>query len=150
MKISEIINEDLRQREFGRDELPDYEDWEGEESEDEDLKLGTPAKVDSRIERVIVDTIRDLISQTITEIETPVIINAVVAKLKIPFTHIDLVKINNASKKIQHYIDTIDLKKVKFKTDGILTAKNEDPKKEKEQSNATIGSMAARAASRRK
>jgi hypothetical protein len=157
MKIKDIISEDMHRREFDL-AMPDSNtlDLEPEtnEFEDEDLEVATATKVDPRVEQAIVNIVRKLIAQTITEIETPVIINSVVSKLKIPFTHIDLVKINNASPKIQHYIDTIDLKKVKFKTDGLLTAKNEDPEKQQQKAEEntvrTVGGMAKHALNNRK
>ena len=59
----------------------------------------------------------------------------------------DLVAVNNESPELQHYIDSINPSKIKFSTD-ILTVKNEDPMKEKEQAQAGVANMAARAASR--
>lgn len=95
----------------------------------------------------VINAVRELIGQGHTDVEPAVITNMVVADTGKPFLLKDLVAINNKSEEIQHYIDSINPSKVKFSTD-ILTVKNEDPAKEREQSAAGVSKMASRAANR--
>lgn len=96
---------------------------------------------------VIVAEIIKLISDGHTEVAPDVITAKVSAAVGRPFMLKDLVAANNNSPELQHYIDSINPSKIKFSTD-ILTVKNEDPVKEKEQSQAAVSAMASRAAGR--
>lgn len=102
---------------------------------------------DDIAEEAVLDAVQDLISQGHTDVDPSVITNMVVAATSKPFLLKDLVALNNRSEAIQHYIDSINPSKVKFSTD-ILTVKNENPEKKKEQSMATVSNMAKRAAGR--
>jgi hypothetical protein len=97
--------------------------------------------------KAVLDSIKELIGQGHTEVATHVLTNAVVARLGKPFMPKDLVSINKTSSAVQHYIDSINPNKVKFSAD-ILTVKNEDPKKEKDDGHAIVGQMASRRASK--
>lgn len=99
------------------------------------------------IANIIVGEITKLISDGHTEVSPDVIIAKISAATSAPFMLKDLVAANNASPELQHYISSINPSKVKFSTD-ILTVKNEDPMKAKEQAQAGIEKMAARAAGR--
>lgn len=96
---------------------------------------------------IISSEISKLISDGHTEVSPDVIIAKISAATGAPFMLKDLVAANNASPALQHYIDSINPSKIKFSTD-LLTVKNEDPMKEKEQAAAGVSKMASRAASR--
>jgi len=96
---------------------------------------------------IIVAEVVNLIGEGHTEVSPDVITTKVSAALGRPFMLKDLVAANNRSPELQHYIDSINPSKIKFSTD-ILTVKNQDPMKEKEQAQATVANMAARAANR--
>lgn len=99
------------------------------------------------VSSIIVGEITKLIGDGHTEVAPDVIIAKVSAATGAPFMLKDLVAANNASPELQHYIDSINPSKVKFSTD-ILTVKNEDPMKDKQQAEAGVSKMAARAAAR--
>ena len=100
------------------------------------------------VEGAVLAAVQELIQQGHTEVAPEVITNMVVAATSQPFLLKDLVDANKNSSAIQHYVDSINPTKVKFSSD-ILTVKNENPaKKSKEQAQAGVSSMAARAAGR--
>ena len=144
MKINEIICEDFN------DEIDPglgLEDETSEPSADWDVEPGTGSKVVA----AVTSTLRDLIAQGHADVDPMVITNAVVKATSKPFLLKDLIALNNQNREIRSYIDSINPTKVKFSSD-ILTVKNEDPAKAKQQADqkksATVSSMAGRAASR--
>jgi hypothetical protein len=111
-----------------------------------DLKEGIESA--DPVESAVLSAVQELIQQGHTEVAPEVITNMVVAATSQPFLLKDLVDANKNSSAIQHYVDSINPTKVKFSSD-ILTVKNENPaKKSKEQSQAGVANMAARAAGR--
>ena len=98
-------------------------------------------------EAAVLTAVQDLISQGHTDVDPHVVTNMVVSATGKPFLLKDLVALNNNSPAIQQYIDSINPSKIKFSTD-ILTAKNEDPNKAKEQAERTVLGMADRAANK--
>ena len=99
------------------------------------------------VESAVLNAVQELIQQGHTEVAPEVITNMVVAATSQPFLLKDLVDVNNNSAAVQHYVDSINPTKVKFSNE-ILTVKNEDPMKDKKQAQASVSSMAARAAGR--
>lgn len=118
------------------DRDPDARKW----SLDESIGDGDDANA------VVAEVIK-LIGEGHTEVSPDVITTKVSAALGRPFMLKDLVACNNSSPELQHYIDSINPSKIKFSTD-ILTVKNEDPMKAKEQAQSGVASMAAKAANR--
>lgn len=91
--------------------------------------------------------IAELISDGHTEVSPDVIMTKVSAALGRPFMLKDLVAANNGSQQLQRYISSINPTKIKFSTD-LLTVKNENPEKKKQQAQTAVSSMASRAANR--
>lgn len=118
------------------DRDPDARKW----SLDESIGDGDDANA------VVAEVIK-LIGEGHTEVSPDVITTKVSAALGRPFMLKDLVACNNSSPELQHYIDSINPTKIKFSTD-ILTVKNQDPLKAKEQAQSGVASMAAKAANR--
>ena len=112
-------------------------------------KVAIPEGIESTdpVEGAVLSAVQELIQQGHTEVAPEVITNMVVAATSQPFLLKDLVDANKNSPAIQHYVDSINPTKVKFSSD-ILTVKNENPAKEKQQSQAGVSAMASRAASR--
>ena len=102
---------------------------------------------DGDVANAVVAEVIALIGEGHTEVSPDVITTKVSAALGRPFMLKDLVAANNASPELQHYISSINPSKIKFSTD-ILTVKNEDPVKAKEQAQSGVANMAARAAGR--
>lgn len=111
------------------------------------LKKLKEAVGDGDVANAVVAEVIKLIGEGHTEVSPDVITTKVSAVLGRPFMLKDLVAANNSSPELQHYIDTINPSKIKFSTD-ILTVKNEDPMKAKEQAQSGVANMASRAASR--
>jgi hypothetical protein len=99
------------------------------------------------VEGAVLSAVQELIQQGHTEVAPEVITNMVVAATSRPFLLKDLVDANKNSPAIQHYVDSINPTKVKFSSD-ILTVKNENPAKDKQQAQAGVSAMASRAAGR--
>lgn len=101
--------------------------------------------------QIIKPFIRDLISKGVTEVTPDAITSHVSARLKRDFLLKDLVNANKQSRDLQTYISSIDPTKVKFSAD-MFSVKNENPEKkqakQQAQSQATVASMAQRAATR--
>jgi hypothetical protein len=110
-----------------------------------DLKEGIESA--DPVESAVLNAVQELIQQGHTEVAPEVITNMVVAATSQPFLLKDLVDVNNNSVAVQHYVDSINPTKVKFSNE-ILTVKNEDPMKDKKSAQASVSSMAARAAGR--
>jgi hypothetical protein len=110
-----------------------------------DLKEGIESG--DPVESAVLSAVQELIQQGHTEVAPEVITNMVVAATSQPFLLKDLVDANKNSPAIQHYVDSINPTKVKFSSD-ILTVKNENPAKSKEQAQNGVANMAARAAGR--
>lgn len=160
MKIKEIISEGSYRWNGGYDgEVPDggdvdlvldKDDPEYDPDYDEELEP-LETDVSDSAEQAVIDTVRELIRQGSSEVETVVLTNKVVEATHEPFLPADLVALFKESDMLQRYIDKIDPNKVKFSTD-ILTATSEKGSSNKSggtDKTATIRSMAARAASRR-
>ena len=141
MKISEIICEGLWDQE---DPLanPDMSDLEAQIGKPEmELSSNADAKMIKAVKRVC----DEYKGQGHAQVEILPFISKVIELAKKPVNLADLIAINKQSPEIRSMIDSIDDKKIKFKN---MSVKNEDPKKQAEKKNATVGAMAGRAGSK--
>ena len=120
-------------------------DHEEEEEEEEEQEMNLSSKADQKMINAVKKVCDMYKGQGHAQVELLPFITKVIEIAKKPVNLADLIAINKKSPEIQSMVDSIDEKKVKFKN---MSVKNEDPNKAAEKKDATVGSMAGRAASR--
>ena len=150
MKIKEIISEGFRDFDHGNMGTDDMDsDWTeddigfGDHEEEQEMNLSS--KADQKMINAVKKVCDMYKGQGHAQVELLPFITKVIEIAKKPVNLADLIAINKKSPEIQRMVDSIDEKKVKFKN---MSVKNKDPNKAAEKKDATVGSMAGRAASR--
>ena len=148
MKIFEIIAEGILDPEHESEPESDPADFDAKFSDmyEPRPEMELSSDVDTKMINAVRRACDEYKGQGHAQVEMLPFLSRVMELAKKPVNLADLIAINKKSAEIQSMVDSIDEKKIKFKN---MSVKNEDPKKEKKDSSATISSMATRARNKR-
>lgn len=158
MKIKEVINESLEDFQSHYDDSGDTEFYDIDSDLDDDFDtdpyeddptMELSSNADKKIVNAILFICDKLKGEGNSRVDLLPFITQVSEKAGKIVRLADLIAVNKRSPEIQKIVDSIDEKSVKFKNTSV---KNEDPKKANnkiKQNEATIKTMAGRAAARR-